>query len=184
MNKYQPIVLPMVHPWSVRLFVKALKFAPEPERCFCLPTTMRLSVEPSSGSPIPFPDRIPLVKQSCTGERRMLGADGKQEDGNGPGRVVCQDGSSTIWVSHGDRLLRCAPENLRPASLREWNGTSESLDQRVQEVRREIDHDTQQLNNSSHNNIPPEDDTYTPGTSHSFTWHTQQSSDQHPTRKR
>ena len=48
--------------------------------------------------------------------------------------------------------------------MREWNGTSESLDQRVQEVRREIDHDTQQLNNSSHNNIPPEDDTYTPGT--------------------
>ena len=38
----------------------------------------------------------------------------------GPAKVVLQEGSSIIWVSHADRLLRCAPENIRPASLREW----------------------------------------------------------------
>ena len=39
----------------------------------------------------------------------------------GPAKVVLQEGSSVVWISHADRLLRCAPENLRPASLREWN---------------------------------------------------------------
>ena len=38
----------------------------------------------------------------------------------GPAKVIIQEGSSIVWVSHADRLLRCAPENLRPASLREW----------------------------------------------------------------
>ena len=39
----------------------------------------------------------------------------------GPAKVVLQEGSSVVWVSHADRLLRCAPENLRPASLRQWH---------------------------------------------------------------
>ena len=39
----------------------------------------------------------------------------------GPARVVLQEGTSVVWVSHADRLLRCAPENLRPASIREWS---------------------------------------------------------------
>ena len=28
---------------------------------------------------------------------------------------------SAVWVSHGDRLFKCAPESLRPASMREWS---------------------------------------------------------------
>ena len=42
----------------------------------------------------------------------------------GPAKVVLQEGTSIVWISHADRLLRCAPENLRPASLREWNNYS------------------------------------------------------------
>ena len=47
----------------------------------------------------------------------------RQEVGrwHGPAKVVFQEGQSVIWISHGDRLLRCAPENIRPAALREWN---------------------------------------------------------------
>ena len=50
----------------------------------------------------------------------------RQEVGrwHGPAKIVCQEGQSIIWVSHSDRLIRCAPENLRPASLREWNNPS------------------------------------------------------------
>lgn len=47
----------------------------------------------------------------------------RQEVGKwfGPAKVVCSEGHSVVWISHGDRLLRCAPECLRSASLREWN---------------------------------------------------------------
>ncbi|CAE7708982.1 GIP [Symbiodinium sp. CCMP2592] len=43
---------------------------------------------------------------------------------HGPARVISQEGSSITWVSHGTIILRCAPENLRPASLREWQQLS------------------------------------------------------------
>ena len=39
---------------------------------------------------------------------------------HGPAKVICQEGQSIVWVAHGSTILRCAPENLRPASLREW----------------------------------------------------------------
>ena len=39
---------------------------------------------------------------------------------HGPARVVFQEGTSVVWVSHGTRILRCAPENICPASVREW----------------------------------------------------------------
>lgn len=47
----------------------------------------------------------------------------RQEAGrwHGPATVICQEGLSIVWVSHANRLIRCAPESLRPASLREWN---------------------------------------------------------------
>ena len=53
---------------------------------------------------------------------------GRREVGrwHGPARIVCRDGSTTMWIAHGDKLLRCAPENLRPASLREWSSASVS----------------------------------------------------------
>ena len=39
---------------------------------------------------------------------------------HGPGKVVAQEGSSVVWISHLNRLIRSAPECVRPASLREW----------------------------------------------------------------
>lgn len=39
----------------------------------------------------------------------------------GPARVIQQEGQSTVWLSHQNRVIRCPPENLRPMSLREWN---------------------------------------------------------------
>ena len=47
----------------------------------------------------------------------------RQESGrwHGPARVVLQESPSAVWLSHADRLFKCAPESLRPASLREWN---------------------------------------------------------------
>ena len=43
---------------------------------------------------------------------------------HGPAKVISQEGQSIVWVSHGTTILRCAPENLRPASLREWQQLS------------------------------------------------------------
>ena len=39
---------------------------------------------------------------------------------HGPAKVIFQEGQSVVWVSHATKILRCAPENLRPASVREW----------------------------------------------------------------
>ena len=47
---------------------------------------------------------------------------------HGPGRVICQAGSSVVWISHGTTVLRCPPENVRPASLREWQHVTSSED--------------------------------------------------------
>lgn len=40
---------------------------------------------------------------------------------HGPAKIICQESPSAVWVSHGDRLFKCAPESLRPASMREWS---------------------------------------------------------------
>jgi hypothetical protein len=79
--------------------------------------------------------------------------------------VVCQDGSTTIWVAHGDRLLRCSPESLRPASLREWQNASESLNHRVQSLQNPPDgpKGTLEFGPSIHEGSN-QDETYTPGT--------------------
>ena len=47
----------------------------------------------------------------------------RQEAGrwHGPAKVILQESQSAIWLSHSDRLFKCAPESIRPASLREWN---------------------------------------------------------------
>ncbi|CAE7231149.1 GIP [Symbiodinium sp. CCMP2592] len=54
---------------------------------------------------------------------------------HGPAKVICQEGQSVVWVAHGTTILRCAPENLRPASLREWqqlsSGNEEAISQRT-----------------------------------------------------
>lgn len=38
----------------------------------------------------------------------------------GPARVVMVDGKRVVWLVHASRLVRASPEQLRPASLREW----------------------------------------------------------------
>ena len=43
---------------------------------------------------------------------------------HGPAKVICSEGKSVIWLAHGTNIIRAAPENLRPASLREWQHLS------------------------------------------------------------
>eukprot|EP00435_Cladocopium_sp_Y103_P020463 s1700_g5.t1 len=43
---------------------------------------------------------------------------------NGPAQVVCQESRTIVWVTHLNRLLRCARENLRPVSMREFQNHS------------------------------------------------------------
>ena len=39
---------------------------------------------------------------------------------NGPAQIVCQESRTIIWITHLNRLLRCAKENFRPVSMREF----------------------------------------------------------------
>ena len=39
---------------------------------------------------------------------------------NGPAQIVCQESRTIVWITHLNRLLRCAKENLRPVSMREF----------------------------------------------------------------
>ena len=47
----------------------------------------------------------------------------------GPARVICQIGQSVVWLAFHDRVFRCCPESLRPASLREWQHDGTPLHQ-------------------------------------------------------
>ena len=47
---------------------------------------------------------------------------------HGPAKVICQEGSSVVWISHGPKILRRSPEQLRLAFLREWMQTSPEAD--------------------------------------------------------
>ena len=98
----------------------------------------------------------------------------RQEAGrwHGPAKVVGQEGLSTVWISHADRLLRCSPESLRPASLREWNGLSGSSNQDLPPIEEnleppEISRD--QLENPWADNYTPSIAPATPETPHSGT---------------
>ena len=39
---------------------------------------------------------------------------------NGPAQIVCQESRTIVWITHLNHLLRCAKENLRPVSMREF----------------------------------------------------------------
>ena len=84
---------------------------------------------------------------------------------HGPARVVCTEGTSTIWVAHGDRLLRCAPESVRSASLREWQNSSGTLDQQVQDLQTKMsDHLGQPaMVDAQPFQHPDEENEYSPG---------------------
>jgi hypothetical protein len=45
----------------------------------------------------------------------------RQEAGrwHGPAKVIVQESQTAVWLSHAERLFKCAPESIRPASLRE-----------------------------------------------------------------
>ena len=36
------------------------------------------------------------------------------------------EGNKVIWLSHANRLIRASPEQLRPASFREWKTVQKS----------------------------------------------------------
>ena len=66
---------------------------------------------------------------------------------HGPAKIVAQESSSTIWVAHAHRVLRCSPESLRPASLREWQGSQQPLESMIDQQRKNdegITHDHQE----------------------------------------
>ena len=40
----------------------------------------------------------------------------------GPARIVFHESRTIVWITHMNRLLRCAHENLRPVTFREYEG--------------------------------------------------------------
>ena len=44
----------------------------------------------------------------------------------GPARVVQVEGKRVIWLVHAHQLVRASPEQLRPASMREWKAVQSS----------------------------------------------------------
>ena len=64
----------------------------------------------------------------------------------GPAQVVCQESRTIIWITHMNRLLRCAHENLRPVSMREFqrhstfttSNTQEELKQMAQRLQTQL----------------------------------------------
>ena len=51
----------------------------------------------------------------------------------GPAQVVCQESRTIMWITHMNRLLRCAHENLRPVSMREFQRHSTFTTSNAQE---------------------------------------------------
>lgn len=49
---------------------------------------------------------------------------------NGPAQVIAHESRTIVWITHMNRLLRVAHENLRPVSLREFQQAS--VDQQVE----------------------------------------------------
>ena len=47
----------------------------------------------------------------------------------GPASVVATEGSRNVWLNHCGKLVRASPEQLRPASFREWNALKLQSDQ-------------------------------------------------------
>eukprot|EP00435_Cladocopium_sp_Y103_P025468 s968_g6.t1 len=64
----------------------------------------------------------------------------------GPAQIVLQESRSIVWVSYLIRLLRCARENLRPVSLREYQNlglqndpaNNLALEQRARELSQQL----------------------------------------------
>ena len=57
---------------------------------------------------------------------RRRGGNMRREHGrwHGPAQIIAVEKSKVVWLSHAGRLVRASPEQLRPASLREWGGVA------------------------------------------------------------
>eukprot|EP00435_Cladocopium_sp_Y103_P063936 s917_g25.t1 len=52
----------------------------------------------------------------------------------GPGQVVVCENKKVIWISHGGYLIRASPQQLRPASMREFKTLDRDKDGRVRDI--------------------------------------------------
>ena len=59
---------------------------------------------------------------------RRKGGNLRRERGRwyGPARIVQIEGRRVVWLVHANQLVRASPEQLRPASMREWQGVKDS----------------------------------------------------------
>ena len=59
---------------------------------------------------------------------KKVGGNMRRERGrwHGPARVALVEGLKVVWLTHANRLIRASPEQLRPASLREWRAVQKS----------------------------------------------------------
>ena len=48
---------------------------------------------------------------------------------HGPARVVMLEGKRVCWLVHANKLIRASPEQLRPASMREWKAVKDQEEQ-------------------------------------------------------
>ena len=64
---------------------------------------------------------------------RKKGGNLRREHGRwyGPARVAMVEGLKVVWLTHANRLIRASPEQLRPASLREWKAVRASDEARI-----------------------------------------------------
>eukprot|EP00435_Cladocopium_sp_Y103_P061648 s411_g23.t1 len=59
---------------------------------------------------------------------KKVGGNMRRERGKwyGPARVAMVEGTKIVWLSHANKLIRASPEQLRPASFREWKAVQSS----------------------------------------------------------
>jgi len=50
---------------------------------------------------------------------------------HGPARVAMVEGHKVVWVTHANKLIRASPEQLRPASFREWKSVQDLDENKV-----------------------------------------------------
>ena len=64
---------------------------------------------------------------------RRKGGNMKRERGRwyGPARVVMAEGNKIIWLTHANKLIRASPEQLRPASHREWKAVKKTEEAQI-----------------------------------------------------
>ena len=62
----------------------------------------------------------------------------------GPAQIVCQESRTIVWITHMNRLLRCAHENLGPVSMREFQKHStfqvSNTQTQLQDMARKLQH--------------------------------------------